>query len=144
MPKTPDEHRSLEQFFDALWRKGGDAAISVKITKYIQRHGAEYAKGMFKRSKEAKEEYISDALAGIFQREGRAIQAILTRDSTTTVTALLQDFSVDKLAEDIQAAAPHLWAALAVLADTDQSTRREAEGDNRRNKGLVFMTICAH
>ncbi|KAJ7119070.1 hypothetical protein C8R44DRAFT_673385, partial [Mycena epipterygia] len=98
---------------------------------------------MFKRSKEAKEEYISDALAGIFQREGRAIQAILTRDSTTTVTALLQDFSMDNLAEDIQAAAPHLWAALAVLADTDQSTRREAEGDNRRNKGLVFTTICA-
>ncbi|KAJ7137065.1 hypothetical protein C8R44DRAFT_948841 [Mycena epipterygia] len=98
---------SLEQFFDALWRKGGDAAISAKITKYIQRHGAEHAKGMFKRSKEAKEEYISDALAGIFQREGRAIQAILTRDSTTTVTALLQDFSMDNLAEDIQAAAPH-------------------------------------
>ncbi|KAJ7135486.1 hypothetical protein C8R43DRAFT_956002 [Mycena crocata] len=134
---------NLEEFFDALWRKGGDAAISSKITQYIQRHGTEHVEGMFKRSKEAKDEYISGVMEEIFQREGRAIQKILTRDSTTTVTDLLKEFSMDKLADEIEAAAPMLWAALAVLATPDQATRREADGENRRNKGLVFTTICA-
>ncbi|KAJ6475102.1 hypothetical protein C8R47DRAFT_1053159 [Mycena vitilis] len=134
---------SLEEFFDALWRKGGDATTSSLITKYVQRHGSEHVKAMFKRSTEAKEEYISDALAEIFQQEGRAIQAILTRDSTTTVTDLLKEFSMDQLAAEIQAKAPHLWAALAVLADPDQSTRRDADGETQRHKGLVFTTICA-
>ncbi|KAJ7846160.1 hypothetical protein B0H13DRAFT_1455320, partial [Mycena leptocephala] len=134
---------SLEEFFDALWRKGGDATISSLITRYINRHGSEHAKAMFRRSKEAKEECISEALEEIFQREGRAIQAILTRDSTTTVTDLLKDFSMEQLAAEIEAAAPHLWAALAVLAAPDQATRRDADGESRRHKGLVFTTICA-
>lgn len=83
---------SLEEFFDALWRKGGDATISSLITRYINRHGSEHAKAMFRRSKEAKEECISEALEEIFQREGRAIQAILTRDLTTTVTGPIERF----------------------------------------------------
>ncbi|KAJ7027815.1 hypothetical protein C8F04DRAFT_1008089, partial [Mycena alexandri] len=98
---------------------------------------------MFMRSKEAKEDFISDELAEIFQHEGRAIQAVLTRGSTTTVTELLKDFSMDQLAEEIQEAAPYLWAALAALAEPDQSTRRDSDGEPRRNKGLVFTTICA-
>ncbi|KAJ7163528.1 hypothetical protein C8R43DRAFT_879780 [Mycena crocata] len=106
---------NLEEFFDALWRKGGDAAISAKITQYIQRHGTEHVEGMFKRSKDTKDEYISGVMEEIFQREGRAIQKILTRDSTTTVTELLKEFSMDKLGEEIEAAAPMLWAALAGL-----------------------------
>ncbi|KAK7018609.1 hypothetical protein R3P38DRAFT_3200988 [Favolaschia claudopus] len=97
---------SLSEFFDAVWRPGGDGIISSKITKYIQSHGAQHAAAMFKRSKEARTEYLSDAFAEIFQREGRAIQAILTRDSTTTVTDLLKDFSMDQLAEELEAAAP--------------------------------------
>ncbi|KAJ7177836.1 hypothetical protein C8R46DRAFT_987802 [Mycena filopes] len=135
--------RNLEEFFDALWRRGGDANISSIITKYIQRHGAEHARGMFARSEEAKEDFISAELAEIFQQEGRAIQAILTRDSTTTVMELLKDFSMDVLADEIREAAPHLWAALAVLATPDQATRRDSDGEPRRNKGLVFTTICA-
>lgn len=134
---------SLEHFFDSLWRTGGDAAISSKISRYIQRHGAEHAEGMFKRSKSAKDDYITAAMAKIFQQEGRAIQAILTRNSTTTVTELLKEFSLDQLGEKIQAAAPTLWAALAVLATPDSSTRKETHGETRRNKPLVFTTICA-
>ncbi|KAJ7149729.1 hypothetical protein C8R46DRAFT_1309677 [Mycena filopes] len=131
--------RNLEEFFDALWRRGGDANISSIITKYIQRHGAEHARGMFARSEEAKEDFISAELAEIFQQEGRAIQAILTRDSTTTVMELLKDFSMDVLADEIREAAPHLWAALAVLATPDQATRRDSDGEPRRNKGLVSL-----
>ncbi|KAK7034899.1 hypothetical protein R3P38DRAFT_3184341 [Favolaschia claudopus] len=98
---------------------------------------------MFKRSKEAREEYFLDAFTEIFQREGRAIQAILTRDSTTTVTELLKGFSMEQLAEELEAAAPTLWAALAAISIPNKSTRRAADGENRRDKGLVFTTIRA-
>ncbi|KAJ7435654.1 hypothetical protein B0H11DRAFT_2256988 [Mycena galericulata] len=133
---------NLEQFFDALWRKGGDSTISSLLTRYVQRHGSEHVKGMFRRSKDAKEQYISAAMTEIYH-QGRAIQYILTRGSTTTITDLLKEFSMEQLAAEIQAKAPHLWAALTALADPDQSTRREGDGENRRNKGLVFTTICA-
>ncbi|KAJ6575846.1 hypothetical protein B0H10DRAFT_1837543 [Mycena sp. CBHHK59/15] len=134
---------SLDQFFDALWRPGGDPIISSKITRYIKRHGAEHAAGMFKRSEGAADEYISSALGDIFQREGHAIQEILTRDSTTTVTELLKEFSMEQLGQEIQAVAPTLWAALVVLATPERTTRREADSEARRNKPLVFTTICA-
>ncbi|KAJ7835271.1 hypothetical protein B0H14DRAFT_2590411 [Mycena olivaceomarginata] len=135
--------KSLDHFFKAFWRKGGDATISRIISKYVSDHGSEHATHMFKRSAKAREDYISKEMAEIFQREGRAIQAILTRDSTTSVTDLLKNFSMEQLAQEIEAKAPHLWNALAVLAEPDQSTRRDDDGENRRNKGLVFTTICA-
>ncbi|KAJ7750116.1 hypothetical protein DFH07DRAFT_869149 [Mycena maculata] len=130
---TPLKPKRGRPFFNAVWQKGGDAMVSSMITKYVQRHGSEHAKGMFGRSKEVKEEFISD--------EGCAIQAILTRDSTTTVTDLLKDFSMNKLAAEIEEKAPHLWAALVVLADPDQSKRRDADGENRHHKGLLVIGL---
>ncbi|KAJ6456466.1 hypothetical protein C8R45DRAFT_943662 [Mycena sanguinolenta] len=135
--------QSLDQFFDALWRKGGDPAVSAILTRYVQRHGAGHAAGMFQRSQMAKEEFISAELAEIFRREGRAIQALLTRDSTTTIMDLLKDFSMQQLTTEIEQSAPRLWETLRMLAEPDQSTRREANGESRRKKGLVFTTICA-
>ncbi|KAJ6500782.1 hypothetical protein C8R45DRAFT_820620 [Mycena sanguinolenta] len=135
--------QSLDQFFDALWRKGGDPAVSAILTRYVQRHGAGHAAGMFQRSQMAKEEFISAELAEIFRREGRAIQALLTRDSTTTIMDLLKDFSMQQLTTEIEQSAPRLWETLRMLAEPDQSTRREADGESRRKKGLVFTTICA-
>ncbi|KAJ6577766.1 hypothetical protein B0H19DRAFT_1337487 [Mycena capillaripes] len=135
--------KSLDHFFKAFWRKGGDATISRIISKYVGDHGSEHAAHMFKRSAKAREDYISKEMVEIFQREGRAIQAILTRDSTTSVTDLLKIFSMEQLAQEIEAKAPCLWDALTVLSEPDQSTRRDDDGENRRNKGLVFTTICA-
>ncbi|KAJ7438253.1 hypothetical protein FB451DRAFT_1344411 [Mycena latifolia] len=98
---------------------------------------------MFARSTPAKNEYISGELAEIYQREGRAIQGILTRNSTTTVMELLKVFSMEKLAMELEKAAPWLWEALVVVSEPDGSTRRESAGEARRDKGLVFTTICA-
>ncbi|KAF8171352.1 hypothetical protein K438DRAFT_1613022 [Mycena galopus ATCC 62051] len=134
---------SLAQFFDALWRRGGDNVLSASLTKYVQRHVAQHAEGMFQRSPAAKETFISDSMAGISEQEGRCIQAILTRGSTTTVTDLLKDFSMEQLEDEIKTAAPMLWSALGVLATPDQATRRDTDSEARRNKGLVFTTICA-
>ncbi|KAJ7257995.1 hypothetical protein C8J57DRAFT_1007712, partial [Mycena rebaudengoi] len=82
-------------------------------------------------------------LAEIFQREGRAIQAVLTRDSTTTVTELLKTFSMSDLAKQLQEAAPTLWHLLVDISVPASSTRGEDEDEPRRDKGLVFTTICA-
>jgi hypothetical protein len=76
---------------------------------------------MFQRSPEAKEMFILTEMAEIFQREGRAIQVLLTRNSITTVTDLLKEFSMDQLAAEIEGSAPYLWSALAVLTESDQA-----------------------
>ncbi|KAJ7884850.1 hypothetical protein B0H14DRAFT_3740943 [Mycena olivaceomarginata] len=51
---------------------------------------------MFNYPAEAKDDFISDVMTEIFQREGRAIQSILTRGSTTTafttICALMQQW----------------------------------------------------
>jgi hypothetical protein len=111
--------KSLDHFFKAFWRKGGDATLSRIISKYVTDHGSEHATGMFKRSAVAREEYISKEMAEIFRQEGRAIQALLTRDSTTSVTDLLKGFLMEQLAGEIEAKAPYLWAALAVLSEPE-------------------------
>ncbi|KAJ7929449.1 hypothetical protein B0H13DRAFT_2228509 [Mycena leptocephala] len=133
----------LDDFFQGVFQPGGDQQMSAKITRYVHSHGAEHARTMFARSAPAKEEYISGELADIYQREGRAIQEILTRNSTTTVTELLKVFSMEQLAAEIQKAAPWLWKVLVVLSEPDKSTRPESAGEARRDKGLVFTTICA-
>ncbi|KAJ7238249.1 hypothetical protein C8J57DRAFT_1246666 [Mycena rebaudengoi] len=129
--------KDLDEFFSAIFRTGGDYQASANLTRYVHSHGAQHAKAMFARSAPARDEYIDGELAEIFQKEGRAIQDILTRNSTTTVTDLLKQFSMDKLAAQIQEAAPKLWMALVVVTMPDESTRREISGEPRRNKGLV-------
>ncbi|KAJ7708528.1 hypothetical protein B0H16DRAFT_1345026, partial [Mycena metata] len=98
---------------------------------------------MFARSDSAKEDYISAELAAIYQHEGRAIQDLLTRNSTTKVTDLLREFSMEQLAADLEDAAPWLWRALVVISEPGKSTRAETAGETRKHKGLVFTTICA-
>ncbi|KAJ7728485.1 hypothetical protein B0H16DRAFT_1330899 [Mycena metata] len=126
--------KSLDHFFTALWRtgSGGDQQMSRVISKYVKDHGVAHATNMFRRSQEAKEEFISQEMAEIFEREGRAIQALLTRDGTS-ITELLKDFSMEYLAAEIEANAPHLWAALANHLTVHTSDRYFQ----------VFTTICA-
>jgi hypothetical protein len=153
--------KDLDEFFQGGFRMGGDQHISANITRFVHSHGANLARSMFARSAPAKDEYISGELAEIYQREGRAIQKLLTRDSTMTVMDLLKVFSMDKLAVELEAAAPYLWEALVAVSAPDSSTRRESDGEARRDKGLVrrpvqksclssltligqvFTTICA-
>ncbi|KAJ7066253.1 hypothetical protein C8F01DRAFT_1248284 [Mycena amicta] len=134
---------SVDQFFQALWRRGGDQLVSSQITRYVSRAGEAHAAAMFGRSSDAEDQYFDKILQDRLRKEGRAIQVILTRDSTTSVMELLKEFSMDQLMEEIKAAAPTMWKALDIIATPDQSTRRTSDGDSRRNRGLVFTTICA-
>ncbi|KAJ7839463.1 hypothetical protein B0H14DRAFT_2587978 [Mycena olivaceomarginata] len=89
-------------------RMRGNNSISKIISDYVDRHGSQHATGMFNYSAEAKDDFIPDVMTEIFQREGRAMQSILTRGSTTTVTELLKDFSMNQLEDEIKEAAPIL------------------------------------
>ncbi|KAK7030657.1 hypothetical protein R3P38DRAFT_3266396 [Favolaschia claudopus] len=150
----------LEEFFQGVFRPGGDRNASLNISRYVGAHGAELARTMFARSDSAREDYISTELAEIYRHEGRAIQNILTRNSTTSVINLLKEFSMDQLAAELEMAAPWLWRAMVVIAEPDKSTRSERDGESRKHKGLVcispsnnplrvsqatqvFTTICA-
>ncbi|KAK6987846.1 hypothetical protein R3P38DRAFT_2805309 [Favolaschia claudopus] len=117
---------NLDHFFKAMWRRGGDGDVSLLLTKY------------------AKDEFISETMTAIYEREGRAIQDLLTRQSTTTVTDLLKEFSMEELTLEIQERAPNLWAALIVLAGPDETTRRETAGESRRDKGLCSSLAKAN
>ncbi|KAJ7851211.1 hypothetical protein B0H13DRAFT_2360239 [Mycena leptocephala] len=135
--------KDLNEFFQSAFRPGGEQQASANVTRYVHRHGADLARTMFARSESAKEHYISTELAEIYQREGRAIQEILTRSCTTTVMELLKQFSMDQLAAELEEAAPWLWRALVVVSEPDKNTRAERAGESRKHKGLVFTTICA-
>ncbi|KAJ7022232.1 hypothetical protein C8F04DRAFT_1272780 [Mycena alexandri] len=97
------------------------------------------------RSDSAKEDYISAELAAIYQQEGRVIQNLLTRNSTTKVTDLLREFSMEQLAADLEDAAPWLWRALVVISEPGKSTRAETAGETRKHKGLgTFLSRSPH
>ncbi|KAK7013922.1 hypothetical protein R3P38DRAFT_3575386 [Favolaschia claudopus] len=133
----------LEEFFQGVFRPGGDRNASLNISRYVGAHGAELAQTMFARSESAREDYISAELAGIYRHEGRAIQNILTRNSTTSVINLLNEFSMDQLVTELEIAAPWLWRALVIIAEPDESTRSERDSESRKHKDLVSATICA-
>ncbi|KAF7348144.1 hypothetical protein MSAN_01767200 [Mycena sanguinolenta] len=82
-------------------------------------------------------------LERVLEAEGKAIQALLTRHWTTNVTELLKDFSMEKLAEDLQEIAPTLWRVLARVSIPGKATRRESDGESRREKSLIFTSVCA-
>ncbi|KAJ6552520.1 hypothetical protein B0H10DRAFT_1692701, partial [Mycena sp. CBHHK59/15] len=52
-------------------------------------------------------------------------------------------FSMNQLAEELQAAAPMLWHLLVEVSAPTASTHSENLNEPRREKGLVFTTICA-
>ncbi|KAF7302210.1 hypothetical protein MIND_00787900 [Mycena indigotica] len=50
---------------------------------------------------------------------------------------------MEDLTVQLEQVAPTLWETLGLVSTPDQSTRRQSSGDNRRDKSLVFTTICA-
>ncbi|KAK0224515.1 hypothetical protein EDD85DRAFT_914111 [Armillaria nabsnona] len=88
---------------------------------------------------QVEEEFFSDVLRRSFEREGQALQKLMTRQWTTKILDLLQSFSMDELAKEFQAAAPTIWDAL-----TSASTTAAHEGEQvQRDKSLVLTCMCA-
>ncbi|KAJ7922156.1 hypothetical protein B0H13DRAFT_1527210, partial [Mycena leptocephala] len=60
-----------------------------------------------------------------------------------SIMELLEEFSMEQLGDQLEEVAPTLWRILESAAAPALLTRREKQGDARREKRLVFTTACA-
>ncbi|KAF7348158.1 hypothetical protein MSAN_01768700 [Mycena sanguinolenta] len=140
---------TVQSFVESLFAGGcgGDAQISANLTRFLQQNGTDVMQKIVDRVPEIGQDFLDrefDAkLERVLEAEGKAIQALLTRHWTTNVTELLKDFSMEKLAEDLQEIAPTLWRVLARVSIPGKATRRESDGESRREKSLIFTSVCA-
>ncbi|THU97465.1 hypothetical protein K435DRAFT_662703, partial [Dendrothele bispora CBS 962.96] len=110
--------------------------MKANITHWCREQGAELSSKVFERSPKAFEDFINSPHFGEkIQREGKAIQKLLTRPPNTRVNDLLDSFSLERLAEDLKKVAKTIWDVLTSVSSRD--------GGSRRNKELVFTAICA-
>ncbi|KAK7012488.1 hypothetical protein R3P38DRAFT_3324118 [Favolaschia claudopus] len=139
----------LSTFFDSLFAsgRGGDAQMSANLTRFLKTHGEHVLQLIVERVPEVGQQFLDKELdkklEEVLKAEGEAIQSHLTREWTTSITELLKEFSMEKLGEELQEVAPTLWRILQQVSTPDKETRRESAGTSRREKSLVFTTVCA-
>ncbi|KAK7462875.1 hypothetical protein VKT23_007454 [Stygiomarasmius scandens] len=127
---------NMKQFYERLFGTGSSRQMKANITRWCKEQGADLSSRIFERAPKAFEDFMQSSHFGDrIRKEGEAIQKLLTRPPNTKINDLLDEFSVQKLAEDLQRVAPTMWGVL-----TSVSSR---EGESRRNKELVFTAICA-
>ncbi|KAJ7273101.1 hypothetical protein C8J57DRAFT_1063358, partial [Mycena rebaudengoi] len=104
-------------------------------------------KELIKRVPSIGEEFIDqkfdEKLNKVLRKEGKAIQHLLSRDWTTSVTELLKEFSMEELGRQLEDVAPTVWRILDGIGQAGAETRRASQGEARRQKSLVFTTVCA-
>ncbi|KAJ7150669.1 hypothetical protein C8R46DRAFT_1229603 [Mycena filopes] len=147
--KAALDHARAQAFFHSLFStgNGGDPQVSANLTRYLQTGGVELLQEVIERVPEVGEEFIDkifDAkLEKVLRTEGAAIQEHLSRHWTVSVTELLKEFDMQELGKDLQQIAPTLWSILESVSIPGRETRRESEGASRREKTLIFTTVCA-
>ncbi|KAK6969685.1 hypothetical protein R3P38DRAFT_3336812 [Favolaschia claudopus] len=154
---------SAMEFFQSLMSRGGDtddAQASAILTRFLNTHAVEIIETIIDRVPAVGQEFLDkkfdEKLEKVLQAEGKAIQDLLTRrqNTNTSVMQLLEEFSMEQLGEQLEEVAPTLWRILERTARPNASTRREAQGETRREKRLVscgsimpnlddFLMVCA-
>ncbi|KAJ7688872.1 hypothetical protein B0H17DRAFT_865873, partial [Mycena rosella] len=113
---------SIHEFFDSLLAKDcpGNSQISANLMRFLKQHGAELLDQIVNRVPEIGEEFLDkrfDArLEELLRAEGKAIQELLSRNWTMSVTELLKEFSMEELGEQLQKVAPTLWRILEMVS----------------------------
>ncbi|KAJ6631959.1 hypothetical protein B0H10DRAFT_1901500 [Mycena sp. CBHHK59/15] len=138
---------SVMDFFQTLMLPGGEAQASANLTRFFKKQGKEIIEAIIDRVPAVGQEFLDqkfdEKLEKVLQKEGQAIQELLTRGRTTSIMELLDEFSMEQLGDQLEAEAPTLWRILERAASPDTATRRERQGEARREKRLVFTTACA-
>ncbi|KAF7347433.1 hypothetical protein MVEN_01499200 [Mycena venus] len=138
---------SAMDLFRTIMSPGGDSQASANLTRFLKSHGKEIIEAIIERVPAVGQEYLDqkfdEKLEKVLQMEGQAIQDFLTRGRTTSIMQLLQDFSMEQLGDQLEGVAPTLWRILDTVATPGLLTRREKQGEARREKRLVFTTACA-
>ncbi|KAJ7168843.1 hypothetical protein C8R46DRAFT_897511 [Mycena filopes] len=130
---------------------GGDAQTSANVTRFLKSHGRQIVATIFDRVPAIGQEYLDERfdeqLERVLQKEGKAIQDLLTREEGASIFQLLEEFSMEQLGNQLEEIAPTLWRILETTAIPSKATRRKEQGEARRQKRLVslwvFTTACA-
>ncbi|KAJ7479459.1 hypothetical protein B0H11DRAFT_2423691 [Mycena galericulata] len=132
---------------ELLMSSKGDAQTAANFTRFLKSNGVEIIEAIIDRIPAIGQEFLdtkfNEKLERLLQAEGKAIQDLLTRGRFTSILELLEHFSMEELGDQLQAVAPTLWRILETTSAPNMSTRRENQGEARREKRLVFTTACA-
>ncbi|KAF7360457.1 hypothetical protein MVEN_00776100 [Mycena venus] len=132
---------SAMDLFRTIMLPGGDSQASANLTRFLKSHGKEIIEAIIERVPAVGQEYLDqkfdEKLEKVLQMEGQAIQDFLTRGRTTSIMQLLQDFSMEQLGDQLEGVAPTLWRILDTVATPGLLTRREKQGEARREKRLL-------
>jgi hypothetical protein len=132
---------SIMDFFETLLLPGGEAQASANVTRFFKSNGKQIIEAIIDRVPAVGQEFLDqkfdEKLEKVLLTEGQAIQELLTRGRTTSIMELLEEFSMEQLGDQLEEVAPTLWRILEMAAAPGLLTRREKQGDARREKRLV-------
>ncbi|KAJ7106927.1 hypothetical protein C8R44DRAFT_834268 [Mycena epipterygia] len=138
---------SAMDWLNTLLLPGGDVQAAANLTRFFKANGKDIMAAIIDRvpavGQEFLDEKFDEKLEKVLQAEGKAIQELLTRGRSTSILELLEEFSMEQLGDQLAGVAPTLWRILERTATASTSTRRESQGEARREKRLVFTTVCA-
>lgn len=115
--------------FQSLWDfvettlKSRDPHLSSVATQFALHHGAELIELLHSRAPGPVEDASMDLVIPILQREGQAIQELLSRDWFKKDRDLLQEFSLEGLSTELKECAPVLWRLLEEASRAKESAR---------------------
>ncbi|KAJ3963651.1 hypothetical protein EV361DRAFT_813156, partial [Lentinula raphanica] len=128
--------RSMNHFADRLFGTGSLPQMKANITRWCKGQGSDFASAIFNRSPDAFQKFLgSSQFRALLQKEGEAIQKLLSRSPRVSMRELLAEFSMTDLSRNVKEAAPILWEVL-----TSISSR---EGKSQHDENLIFTVICA-
>ncbi|KAJ7123895.1 hypothetical protein C8R43DRAFT_899453 [Mycena crocata] len=141
----PVEHggggfEDVADFFQTLLSENGGQA-GINLTRHIKTHGKGIIEAIVERVPAVGEEFLDEKfdakLEKVLQKEGAAIQKLLTRDWTTDVMTLLEEFTMEGLGEELVGVAPTLWRILESVTNASASTLCTL------TRPQVFTSVCA-
>ncbi|TDL15504.1 hypothetical protein BD410DRAFT_684999, partial [Rickenella mellea] len=127
---------SLSDFLDRLL-SSKDQQTAALVSRYISNSGRELLEHIQRRQPTLVGEWTLEQLVNTLQHEGESLKLLLSRDQRTTITSLLEGFSMKELMEEIEVVAPTLLSVLQGVAMPGE-TADEARKPGQRN---VFSTI---
>ncbi|KAL1686720.1 hypothetical protein GGG16DRAFT_63723 [Schizophyllum commune] len=110
-----------------------DQTVSSTWSRYCRNHGAEMMDQVRSRAPEVANDWMMSRLLPVIQKEGRRIKEIMSHGRDLPLIQLVEEFSLDKLADEIQEKAPVIWS---ILCDA-------SGGDTGGEDGEVLTTMCA-
>ncbi|KAJ3831843.1 hypothetical protein F5878DRAFT_647289 [Lentinula raphanica] len=111
------DFHSLSEFFEALTDPDApsDQQVEAKLTRFFQNKGCDISRLVWKRAPEVADIILAEENEKILAKEGRAIQELSIRETSTALSNLLIQFSISEFVESLKEVAPVLRANLSAI-----------------------------